>query len=72
MKRIATAGQTWRADLKEGNMIDVLSRADEKYSHKGWMQAKIVEVHDDTLRLEYTGSSDWYDCHIDRYAVEIA
>jgi hypothetical protein len=53
-------------------MVDVLTGADDRCSHKGWMQAKIVEVFEDTLRLEYVASSDWYDCQIDRNAVEIA
>jgi hypothetical protein len=72
MKKIATTGQTWRADLKVGDMVDVLTRADERCSHKGWMQAKIVEAYDEALRLEYVYTSDWFDCHIDRNAVELA
>ena len=72
MKKIATTGQTWRADLKVGDMVDVLTRADERCTHKGWMQAKIVEAYDEALRLEYVDTSDWFDCHIDRNAVELA
>jgi hypothetical protein len=50
----------------------MLSKADERISHKGWMQAKIMTVHEDMLWLQFINASDFYDTHVDRYAVEIA
>jgi hypothetical protein len=72
IKKLATVHQTWRAALKEGDRIDVLVKADDRSSLKGWMQGKIASVDEDQLNVIFPESSQAYDCRVERYAAEIA
>ena len=52
LKRIRSANQEWRADLKEGDMIDALVD-DTHCKISGWSQALIDSVNGDILHLAY-------------------
>ena len=71
MKKLRTANQSWRTELKVGDKIDVLVKADEKGGISGFLQAHIKRIEQDTLFVEYPESSNFYDGQIDRWATEI-
>jgi len=71
LKRIRSANQEWRKDLKEGDMIDAI--IDEPMTRcSGWSQARIDSVNGDTLHLEFIYDTKTADRYLDRYSVEIA
>jgi hypothetical protein len=71
LKRIRSANQEWRKDLKEGDMIDAI--IDEPMTRcSGWSQARIATVNADTLHLEFIYDTKTADRYLDRYSVEIA
>ena len=50
------SGQSWRNDLKEGDLVDaLLHHLDRAGTSRGagWSQAKIGRVDEDTLHLEW-------------------
>lgn len=71
LKHLRTSKQTWRKDLKVGDKLDVLVKADEKSPMTGFMQAIITRVEGDTLFLEFPESSNFYDTTMDRWATQI-
>lgn len=71
LKKLRTANQSWRTELKVGDKIDVLVKADEKGGITGFLQANITRIEQDTLFVEYPESSNFYDGQIDRWATEI-
>lgn len=64
--------QTWRQDLKVGDKVDVLVKADERGFLQGWMQGQIESVNGDNLWMVFPDSSDYYDGYVDRWALELA
>jgi hypothetical protein len=71
LKKIRSANQEWRKDLKEGDMIDAI--IDEPMTRcSGWSQARIGTVNGDTLQLEFIYDTKSADRYLDRYSVEIA
>lgn len=71
LKHLRTSKQTWRKDLKVGDKLDVLVKADEKSPLTGFMQAVIKRIEGDTLFLEFPESSNFYDTTMDRWATQI-
>lgn len=71
LKHLRTSKQLWRNELKVGDKIDVLVKADEKSSMTGFLQAVITRVEGDTLFLEFPESSNFYDTSMDRWATQI-
>jgi len=69
---LRTLNQHWRKDLKAGDKVDVLLKADERGILQGWMQGEIESVSGDNLWVSYPDSSDYYDAYIDRWALELA
>lgn len=61
LKKLRTANQTWRNEMKVGDGLDILVKADEKGIISGFMQAKITRIEGDTLFVEYPDSSNFYD-----------
>ena len=69
------SGQSWRNDLKEGDLVDaLLHHLDRAGSSRGagWSQAKIGRVDEDTLHLEWLMEPREHDRALDRWSVEIA
>ena len=69
------SGQSWRKDLKEGELVDaLLHHCDRTGSSRGagWSQAKIGRVDEDALHLEYLTEPKEADRSLDRWSVEIA
>lgn len=71
LKHLRTSKQVWRKDLKLGDKVDVLVKADEKSPMTGFLQAVITRVEGDTLFLEFPESSNFYDTTMDRWATQI-
>lgn len=71
LKHLRTSKQVWRKDLKTGDKVDVLVKADEKSPMTGFLQAVITRVEGDTLFLEFPESSNFYDTTMDRWATQI-
>ncbi len=71
LKRIRSANQEWRADLKEGDMIDALVD-DSLTKLSGWSQACIDQVNGDVLHLAFIHDNKSCDKYLDRWSVEIA
>lgn len=72
MKRYRTLNQTWRNELKVGDKVDVLIKADEKGMLQGWMQGEIESIDRDDLFIVFKDSHVFYDGCWDRWALEIA
>lgn len=71
LKRLRSANQEWRKELKEGDMVDAI--IDENGSRcSGWSQARIDQVNGDTLHLEFIFDIKTVDRYLDRWSVEIA
>jgi hypothetical protein len=71
LKRIRSANQEWRKELKQGDMIDAI--IDEPSSRcSGWSQARIESVNSDVLHLEFIYDNKSADRYLDRWSVEIA
>lgn len=71
LKRLRSANQEWRKELKEGDMVDaIIDEASSRCS--GWSQARIDQVNGDTLHLEFINDTKSADRYIDRWSVEIA
>lgn len=71
LKRLRSANQEWRKDLKEGDMVDAI--ADENNSKcSDWSQARISSVNGDILQLEFIYDIKSVDRFIDRWSIEIA
>jgi hypothetical protein len=71
LKHLRTSKQAWRKDLKVGDKLDVLVKADEKSPLTGFMQAIITRIEGDTLFFEFPESSNYYDTTMDRWATQI-
>ena len=71
LKKIRSANQEWRKDLKEGDMVDAI--IDEPLSRcSGWGQAKIDQINGDSLHLEFIYDTKTADRYLDRWSVELA
>lgn len=74
IQKLACLGQTWRSEIKVGDMLDVWVKADDKItsSLQGWMQGKVVDLEDDQLDIIFPESPPLYDKEFNRYASELA
>ena len=70
IKNIRLKGQSWRDDLKEGDMIDALQ--DEYIRASGWAQARITSIQNDLLRIEFLKDQMQADKMIDKHSLDIA
>jgi hypothetical protein len=69
------SGQSWRKDLKEGDMVDALLHYQDKQGKSrcsGWSQAKIVQVEGDSLMIEYSKDFQEQSRLVHRWSVELA
>lgn len=69
------SGQSWRNDLKEGDMVDALVHHYDRVRTSrgaGWSQAKIERADGDTLYLIFPTETKDADRPLDRWSVEIA
>ena len=70
-----SAGQAWRADLKEGDHVDALLHNWDRTGRSrgaGWSQAKITKVDGDSLSLQYLMEPASSDRVLDRWSIELA
>jgi len=71
LKRIRSANQEWRKELKQGDMVDaIIDEASSRCS--GWSQARIESVNSDVLHLEFIYDNKSADRYLDRWSVEIS
>jgi hypothetical protein len=69
-----TQKEKWRNELKEGDMVDVLVKADDRSRLKGWMQGKITATFDDdkdSIRVEFPDSVQFYDTKVSRWSMDV-
>ena len=70
-----SSGQSWRAELKEGDQVDALLHYYDRTGSSrgaGWSQAKITKVDGDTLSLQYLLEPASSDRMLDRWSIELA
>ncbi|MFS8159437.1 MAG: hypothetical protein ACMG6E_04330 [Candidatus Roizmanbacteria bacterium] len=70
LKAIRLKGQVWRADIKEGDMIDAMQ--DEYMRCIGWSQALVSQVAGDTLTLQFIYDNKSADKMMDRNSLDLA
>ncbi len=71
LKRLRSANQEWKRDLKVGDMVDAILD-DPVAKINGWSQARIDQVNGDMLHLEFIHDVKTADKFIDRWSIEIA
>lgn len=72
LQRLSASRQTWRAELKAGDMVDVNLVADDKDKVKGWVQGRIERAEGEILSLVFPELPADFDTDLPRWSTDLA